>query len=482
LPCGNEWAMRLGRRRCLHTWIFLVIAMGTGWSQANGGEPPADGDVLSPILQADSGSGSAPIAVDGALSSGWGRWSSQPPPSSSRSYFLARISGSEGVESNPSYTSGDSSETSSVTSLTGNLSLIKSQRHSETSIDYLANDTLYSSYGGLGYYNQPLQQLDADERIQWSRWQLTFKDAFNYSSQGNFGAPSLTGSASTGDGDGLPNTGVSDFFGASQLGEIGQPGYITNTSAVDVTRSLTPRSSASLAGAYSITNYLGNDEGLFNSREVAAQGGYIYQITRKDGIGVVYGYQSFSFPGSGFGNEVSNSVQLSYQRRITGRMNLTLGVGPELITLSSGVSRQRQITATIQASLGYRWKRSSLNFAYNRLMTGGSGYFAGGISNIVIFSLSRNIFRSWGTVLNGGYAKVSGIGLTSAEILGSSYQYWFTGVVVQRRLGRSLTAFASYQFNDENYGCGGSVSCMPAVHPQVALIGFSWSIRPVRLE
>jgi hypothetical protein len=464
--------------------IFIVIAMGTGWSQANGGEPTAEGDVQGPIPQADSGSDPTPGVVDSVPSSGWGHWSIEPPPASSRSYLLTRISGSEGVENNPSYTSGDSSEISSVTSLTGNLSLVKSQRHSETAISYLANDTLYSSYGGLGYYNQPLQQLNAGESIRWSRGQITFRDALNYSSEGNFGASSFTGPASTGVGTGLPpNTGVSDLFGASQLGEVGQAGYITNASAVGVTEALTPRSSASLTGGYSITDYLGsNDEGLFDSRQVSAQAGYNYQLTRKDGIGTLYGYQIFRFPGSGFGDEVTNSVQLTYQRHVTGRMDLTLGVGPELTTLSSGTSKVHQFTATIEASLGYRWKKSSLSLSYNRLMTGGSGYFTGGISNIATFSINRNIFRSWATVLNGGYTEVSGIGLTSVEIAGSSYEYWFAGAAVQRRLARSLTAFVSYQFNDENYGCGGSTSCAPAVRPQVVLIGFSWSIRPVRLE
>ena len=251
---------------------------------------------------------------------------------------------------------------------------------------------------------------------------------------------------------------------------------------VGVTQALTPRSSVSLAGGYSITNYLENDEGLFNSRQVSAQAGYNYQLTLKDGIGAVYGYQTFNFPGSYFGNEVTNSVQLTYRRRVTGRMDLVLGVGPELINLSVGTGRQSQFTATVLASLGYRWKRSTLNLSYNRLMTAGSGYFAGGISNTAIFSFNRTIFRSWGVTLNGGYTSVSGIGPGASEVSGSSYQYWFTGAAIKRRLGRSLSAFASYQFNDENYGCGGSTSCSPAVHPQVALIGFTWSIRPVRLE
>jgi hypothetical protein len=46
-----------------------------------------------------------------------------------------------------------------------------------------------------------------------------------------------------------------------------------------------------------------------------------------------------------------------------------------------------------------------------------------------------------------------------------------------------VTAFASYQFNNENFGgCGATQNCIPPLHPQIVLIGFDWYIRPVRLD
>jgi len=451
---------------------FLVFALQTGWSQTNRTEPPAS----SP--QADSGPSSQPQGVESSPISGPDQSSIEPLPMSSRSHLLAGIHMSEGTESDPDWISGDSSQVSSVTNLLGNLSLLKVRHRSETAIDYLGSDTLYSSYGGLTLHNQPFQKLNADQSFLWPKGQIAVRDSFSYIGKGDFAGSSFGGAGA----DVPPDTGVSNFFGASQSGVVQEP-YITNASEVNLGEALTPRSSAYLAGAYSITDYFGNGESLFNSRQVSGQTGYSYQLSRAADIGAVYGYQKFEFPQSGAGNAETNSAQFVYDRRVSGRIDLMLGAGPELIMLSGGSSgKTRQITTTAQASLRYRWQKSTLNLAYNRLVTAGSGYFAGGISQIAAFSIDRNISRSWRAALNTGYSRVSAVGLTAAGTPGSSYQNWFAGAAVQRRLGRSLSAFASYQFNDQGFGGCAATGCTPAVHPQIVLVGFDWYIRPVPLE
>jgi hypothetical protein len=65
---------------------------------------------------------------------------------------------------------------------------------------------------------------------------------------------------------------------------------------------------------------------------------------------------------------------------------------------------------------------------------------------------------------------------------GSSYDYGFANGAVQRQMGPRFSAFASYQFNRENWPCGASPGCAPAIQQHIALIGFDWNIRPIRLE
>lgn len=481
----------------LWTLMFLVSALGTGWSQSNGWESPANSGGQASGGQASNGQGSIPQtdlgqdsvtqSVEAPTISGLDQSSIDPTQAPSRSCLLAGIHVSEGAESDPSWMQGFSSQTASVTNLLGSFSLLKSRRNSETAIDYMGGDTVYSEYAGERPHNQQFEKLNADERILWSKGQLAFRDSF-YTGDGDFGSSSFGGVGaynSTGVGAGIPaNTGVSDFFGASQFGEVSQAAYVTNASVVDATQALTPRSSVYVAGDYSLTDYLSDTESLFNSRQISAQAGYDHQLSRPAEIEAVYGYQVFKFPESGVGKLVANSVQLAYQRRVSGRLDLLLGAGPEFVNLSGGISgKTLQITATVQASLRYRWQKSSLSLSYNRLVSAGSGFFAGGISQIALLSLSRNITRSWRTILDGGYTKVSGIGLSASGTPATSYEYGYAGAAIQRQLGRSVTAFASYQFNNENFGgCGATQNCIPPLHPQIVLIGFDWYIRPVRLD
>ncbi|MGA9708810.1 MAG: hypothetical protein WBQ87_14055 [Candidatus Sulfotelmatobacter sp.] len=458
--------------------VFLLIALATGWSQSNCGEPQVGGDVKNQVTrQPDVGPDSESQTVETSPISSPDQSAVEAPPASSRSHLFAGIHGSEGAESDPDWISGDSSQVSSVTNLSGSLSLLKVRRRSESAIDYAGGDTLFSSYGGLELYNQQFHKLNADQTLLWPRGQLAVKDSLYYIGKGDFAA-SFGGTGA----EVPPETGVSSFFGAGQNGIVQEP-YITNVSEANVGEALTPRSSAHLAAAYAITDYIGNTESLFNSRQVSGQAGYNYQLSRIAGIGAEYGFQKFEFPVGGVGDLVANSVQLVYRRNLSGRMDLVVGAGPELIGVNGGINgKVQQVTATTQASFRYRWEKSTVNVSYNRLLTAGSGFLAGGLTDTALFSIDRSVSRVWRTALNAGYTKSSGVGLSSAGIPGNSYQNWFAGVEVRRSLGRSLNAFASYQFNDQSLGSCASTGCTPAVSPQVFLIGFDWYIRPVRLE
>src|SRR5271166_5927647 len=227
LPLRGEYAIEVRFEKSLGMLLFLVIALGTGWSQSNGGEPPADRDVQSPAPQPDWGPDSEAQMGDASSTSGLDQPSSGPPSASSRSRLLAGIHVSEGGESDPTWISGDSSQVSSVTNLLGSLSLVKTWRRSETSVDYVGGDTLYSSYAGLKLYNQQFQKLNADQTILWRRGQVAVKDSLYYIGKGDFAASSFGGPGS----NTPPGTGVSNFFGASQSGIVQEP-YITNASEV----------------------------------------------------------------------------------------------------------------------------------------------------------------------------------------------------------------------------------------------------------
>jgi len=141
------------------------------------------------------------------------------------------------------------------------------------------------------------------------------------------------------------------------------------------------------------------------------------------------------------------------------------------------------MNATAQALLEYRRRKSYLNVSYNRMVTSGSGVYAGGISDTVVVSCDRTLSRLWQATLRGSYDKISGLGVSSFGLQLPQSRYWLSGVTVRRRLGRSLSAFTSYEFDyDSFFSCTGFQRCGPAVNRNIILTGLDWSISPVRLE
>jgi len=441
--------MRFLSRRHLWALLFVLTPLGTACPQTLSGVPLATSTVEDPVM-ASPGLSTLPAA--------------------SRSYFLGGIHVSTGAERDPSLLSTYSSQITSVTNLIGDFSLRKFWRHFETSINYTGGDTLYPSYGGVKFNNQQYQRFNGIEVIRWKSGQLSFRDLFSYTGSRGFGSSSPGGI-------GNPTNPGSEFFGAA----IFAPSYLGNVTVASVTEAFTRRSSVNFSAAYSFTDYLNNSEGLFNSRQASAQAGLTHQISRRNSIELLYGYQDFQFIPN-LQSVVTNSAQFVFQRQVSDRLQLVLGAGPDRI-VTSGITTESQINAAAQASLVYRRKKSLLTFSYNRLVTSGSGVYAGGISDTAALSIDRRFFRSWQGTLRGGYDRTNGLGVTSFGAQLPQSRYWLAGATVRRSLGRSLSAFASYEFNYDNFlTCGGFQSCSPAVNRNIILTGLDWSIRPIHLE
>src|SRR6202042_1577264 len=107
---------------------------------------------------------------------------------------------------------------------------------------------------------------------------------------------------------------------------------------------LTPRSAITAAGGYAFTHFYGDDiatgTAYIGSSQVSAQVGYNRELTSRTQIALVYGYQGFDFSvvGTAFHTHI---IQGMYGHRISGRMDLLLGAGPQFTfidTQSAGCS------------------------------------------------------------------------------------------------------------------------------------------------
>ena len=474
-------AIGIAARKYIWMLTFFVVALRPAWSQTDNGQPPADSEAQDSASQSNSDTNAAPPATETSPISGLPQSTTASAGTASPSFLLAGLHLSEGPESDPSGTSGVPSQLSSLTSVLGSLNLVKLRRRSETALDYSGGVTVESD-SGVGTYIQQLHQLDASHRILWRRVQLTLADSLSDLRGGNFGSPSFGGASAY--NLRFPGSGASapSGTGTTQVG-LNQESYISNVSGVALAGTLTARSSISLDGTYSITDYLGNSQSLVNGRQTSIQAGYNYQLNPKDGIGLVYGYQTFQFSESGAGGVITNSVQFVYRRRVSSRMNLVLGAGPQISQVTGGIDETTQQADTaVHASLSYLFRKSSLTISYARAVTSGYGLFAGGNSNIAQFSISRAISRSWQGSVSAGYATVSSLQPATDGVSGSSYDYGFVGMAVQRQLRHRLDAFASYQFNDESSFCGAVAGCAPRALQHIVQIGLDWNFRAARLE
>lgn len=448
------------------------------------------------------------------------------PGFGTRSYLAPKAEVSQAVDSNGLNSLSSGTGVSETTRALGAVKLQKLWKIHPLDIDYIGGVDWYDRLNGKFYQ---IHSLAATQRILWRTGQLALRDSFSYLPEGTFGFSSFGGGGGFsslgglggggGTGGGIAGGGGGGLFSSGQLGSIGNQPRITNMAIVDVTQYLSPRTSVVASGGYGITDFLNNPEGFINSQETTTQLGYNYQFSRRDQIGVVYGFQEFHYPASSAGSLNLHLWQLLYGHRVSGRLNLLLGGGPEWVhthqeieaigipalmlviplnkpcaaTLPQGVFcipvNHSFISSSARVSLTYHVSsRTNVRFNYMRYVHPGSGFFAGANSNIVTFGMNHSLGRHWSVVTTEGYTRSSRL-LSAATAVSNnarSYQYWFAGAAIRRQLGHQFGAFVSYQFNDFGFGsgyCSGSgVGCRGAYQRHIGLIGLDWTPRPIRLD
>ncbi len=466
--------------------MFLTLALGVGWGQSDPGQQSTGS------AQPTSGQDNEPP------------WDTNPPISGidqpslgerfpTRSFLLPGAHVSEALDTNAGQTTGTSSP-SAVTRALGSLMLQKIGGRYETALDYVGGVAFYT---GISPSVTQIQQFDAEQKILWRTGAFTVRDRFSYLPEGSFGfgAYGESGAYNLGLGGigyvgGTLGQGLGGLFGLGEFGSLGQASRIDNLTVADVTQSLSARSSITVAGGYEIVHFTDNTANFIDSNQITAQVGYDYQLTRRSQIALVYGFQDFQYPniaGSSFDTQVINVM---YGYRISGRMDFLVGAGPQFTFIHNspllGGSSDR-VTLGARAALRYRFPRTLIGIYFDRYDSAGSGYFAGAVSDVVRFSVSRPITRLWTATADIGYAHSSALQPNLTGPLPStttSFQYIYAGVAAHRPLGRHFAVFVSYQFNDlwfNGTSCSAGGVCGSAPR-NVAAVGLDWHPHPIRLD
>jgi hypothetical protein len=402
-------------------------------------------------------------------------------PMERHSYWVPGVSYYNFIQSSGE-TQGGSQNWNSTSYIGGNISLLENWSRSQLLLNYSGGGN-FSSDSSLG--NGWYQQLSASETFNWERWQLTLLDDFSYLPQSQFGFGAGSGIASPGVGGTLGGgtTGLGAGFspGQSIFTAVG-PRY-TNTAGVQVNYMLTPKSSVTVGGLFSVLRF--TESGNIESNDYVGNAGYNYQITRADTIGLVYRFSSFHY--IGFSQAIGDQTfQAAYGRKITGRLALQLSGGPEITNFKvpQGTSTKTQyVAASGSATLTYAFPKGTLSASYNHGVTSGSGVFLGATTDQVTGTLSRKLSRVWSGDAHLGFARNRNAE-TDTAISSQNFNTIYAGASVARPLGRNANfslGYTAYIENANSTICAGS-NCSSSFMSNQITVGLSWHARPFVLH
>jgi len=410
-----------------------------------------------------------------------------------RTYWQPSFNYSGSADSNPITTQGSGNSWTGWNTLTGEIDVHRVSGDNNLALTYVVGGMIAGDGpGGSGI----VQELSATDKIMFRRWSLSLIEELSYLPPSGFGLNNLAG------------VGIGGIGGTGGIGTVGgppplNPGLgpgqtllttsgqsLSNSSVAEVNTQLTNRTSLTFVGGYSVLRYLDNSE--LDYGDVSVQAGYNYQWTRKDTLAVVYSYSGFRY--SNFDQSInSHAVQLSYGRRLTGRLAFQVAAGPQIASfqeaipsgsMSAGVTgSQTSLYWTANAALTYQLRRGALSGSYYHGVSGGSGVLVGSVTDTASGSLSQQLSHSVSGSITTGYSRNHGVAINTVPPATSAqtYDYWSAGGSLSRAWGRTLNLSLSYQMqyqtSDAAFCLG--VTCGTSYFRNVISVGMSWHEHPL---
>jgi hypothetical protein len=336
--------------------------------------------------------------------------------------------------------------------------------------------------------NGIIQNLRFGDTLAYRRATLSLFDQLSYlpenafgSQFGNIGTP--LGSGSIGLQPGLA-------LGQSILTASGQ--RLSNSLVPEVDVKLTGRTSLTFVGNYSLLHFF--DNGLLNSYSAGVQAGYDHQMTRKDTIGLSYGFTAYRY--SNFNQSIDDHiVHITYGRRVTGKLAFQIAAGPEYTSFTTPITTGSTGTGTpttgstshlywsLNTTLTYQLRRTGLGLSYAHGVSGGSGVQAGSIGDTVTGSATRQLSRTFSGNLNVSYARNNGLTVKAPGSItpNQTFDYWSGNVGLTHPIGRTMNVglnyLAQYQNSNSSFCVGPTCGSSFVVHQILVSVG--WRDHPI---
>ncbi len=325
------------------------------------------------------------------------------------------------------------------------------------------------------------QQFSFADKLTYRRSIFSVFDQASYLPQSSFGFGGL--------GVQLPTNGATSLnFSPGQSALTGWGQTLNNSTAVELDELLTPRSSLTFSGGYSLLHYF--DSNLFNYGTVNARAGYNYQFSPRNSFAVIYSFSDFRYSNL---NESFNehTLQASFGRVVSGRLSFQVAGGPQVVVSQSsltgvgipagfGLPTQTQVLWSLATSLQYQERRYGMNLSYNHGVGGGSGVLLGGQMDTVTGSLTRQMSRTFSSGFTGGYSRTTGLPGSGAAS-NQHYDYWFGGINLTKPIGQMFGLTLGYQAQYQTSNAAQCIgpTCGTNVLIHMISVGLGWHQRPL---
>ncbi len=168
---------------------------------------------------------------------------------------------------------------------------------------------------------------------------------------------------------GLPQAGQSALLNGIQPAllpnetiETGLVQQLGDTVLAEADYAFSRRTTMTFMGSYNMLHFF--SPGYIGSHDIHERVGYNYGLSAKNNLSLSYDHDRTSF------NETNSrlqtdTVQIGYGRKVTGRLVFQAAAGPELLYLYNfGASNRRQLSWSAFSGLAYNLRHNGYSFSY----------------------------------------------------------------------------------------------------------------------
>ncbi len=307
--------------------------------------------------------------------------------------------------------------------------------------------------GGVGLANGQGQgtytywNVAATQGLITRRWAFNISDSFSFLPQSP--TTGLSGIPGVGDLGALPIQGPSEGPGGGVLTFSGD--RVINQVNGSAERQLSPSTSISGLGSWSIIHFLDDNAGLDSSGET----GSVALNRRLDArssasLNAVYSTYSYGDSGvsQGYPPFQTKGINLSFQRLLSHSLSMSVSAGPLWISSSDSALVPSRLSVSASASLNYNRKLTNASVGYTRGANAGSGVLGGALSDNITGTVAHTFDRRWVASANMGYSRSTGLQqfLVAGSPVGVNqvFDTVFFGAQLTRGFGPHWSGYTSY--------------------------------------